>query len=217
MNELLITVLPMNLATIIMSPLVLAFSLIALGSTSRSLKKASFLFLGVVVVAIVMVLLGIGIGYIGSNSSQPSLYSAVINLIVGVFFLIYVIKVALDKNYGIKQDIGEAVSLKGLFILGFVLEITNFGAMLLSFHAAQYVAAANINVAGKLVLWIVNVLCFSLPAWLPILFYIAFKTVAIRAFGKLNQFISKHIRLIVIIVFGIFAILFIKNGIAYFL
>ena len=218
MQQLLVTVLPMNLATALMSPLVFAFSLVALGSKSESLKKAVALLLGVAIVAIGMVLFGVAIGHISNTSSQPSLFSAIVNLIVGVLFLLYVIRVIVDKNYGIKNDLeSPGRSLKSLFILGFVLEITNFGAMLLSFHAAQLVMTAHINVVTKLILWAVNIFFFTLPALLPILFYLAFRDIATRALHGLNQFISRHIRFIVIVVFCLFAIVFIKNGIEYFL
>ena len=218
MPQLLVTVLSMNLATVLMSPLVFAFSLVVLGSKSEGLKKALSLLSGVAIVAIGMVLLGIAIGHISNTSSQPSLFSAIVNLVVGILFLLFVIRVIIDKNYGLRSDLeSQGISLKSLFILGFVLEITNFGAILLSFHAAQLIMTADINLVTKLVLWIVNVLLFSLPALLPILFYLTFREVATNTFSKLNQFISRHIRFIIIIVFGIFAILFIKNGIEYFL
>ncbi|OGN90526.1 MAG: hypothetical protein A2Z70_01820 [Chloroflexi bacterium RBG_13_48_17] len=218
MPQLLVTVLSMNLATVLMSPLVFAFSSVVLGSKNQSIKKALSMLLGVAVVATGMVLLGIAIGHISNTSSRPSLFSAVLNLAVGILFLLYVIKVIFDKNYGIKKDlVSQGGNLKTLFILGFVLEITNLGAMLLAFHAAQLVMIADINTVAKLVLWIVNVLLFSLPALLPILFYLAFRDIATNTFSKLNQFISRHIRFIIIIVFGLFAILFIENGIRYFL
>lgn len=215
MQELLSHIIYLNFSTSLMSPVVLALALIALGEKYNGLRKACALLLGVVAVCLIPILLGVFAGNYASVSSGPTLVSAVSNILIGLFFLVVVVKFLFDKNYKVKTDKGKTGFLKW-FLISVVLEVTNFGALAVSFNAAKQVSAMNLVVFEKAVLLFANLVCFALPALLPILFYLLFRKTSEKVFPLLNSFFLKNLRWVIIIAFGLFGVVFLIAGIGFF-
>lgn len=216
MQELLSYIIYLNFSTSLMSPVILALALIALGEKYNGLRKAFALLLGVVAVCLVPILLGVFAGSFASVSSEVSLGSAISNILIGLFFLAVAVKFLFDKNYKVKTDKGKTGFLKW-FLISVVLEITNFGALAISFNTAKQVSAMGLAVFEKIVLLLVNLVCFALPALLPILFYLLFRKTAEKVFPLLNRFFLKNLRWVIVIAFGLFGIVFLTAGIGFFL
>jgi len=217
MQELLARLIPLDLTTIFLSPLVFALTLTVLGGKNYNIKRAGALLLGMICVCAGVVFLGILFGQKIQFSSQPKITSAIFDLLIGLFFLAASLKFYIDKNYQIKTHDDKKADLTKWFGISVFLEITNFGALIICFNATSFVVSANISFIIKIVLHLLNIFCFSLSALLPLLFYVLFPCSSKKILPNFNSYFLKNIRIIVIIIFGLFGFLFLSKGITFFI
>lgn len=102
------------------------------------------------------------------------------------------------------------------FVIGLVISLTNFDAVFLLFAASKEVGGSGISQISKLILLFVNILFFTLPSFLPLLFYLIAPNFAGRILTKVNQFVLKYSKYLIFILFVIFGIYFLYRGLNYF-
>jgi len=215
MASILIKILPLDLAATL-SPGVLALAIILLGSKNQPKAKALILLLGMLLVAIAITVFGFILGNNVTPGVEPTLTSAIIDAIFGLFFLFYGFKIILGPERMIKPR-EEKVRFWRLFILGFLVSATNFDALFLSFAAAKEVGDAAVHFGAKSILLAVNIFFFTLPIMLPLIIYLLFPEFAGRVLANINRIVLKYSRYILFAMFMIFGIYFLSKSLGFFI
>ena len=201
-----------------MSPGIFAVALLLLGSKENKLSRVLAFLFGTLVIGIGIALLGYNLGDSFQHNGQQNLASSIIDLALGVLFLLYGIKIFFSKERKIKLFGGEEKhQILKWIIIGLAVSATNFDALFLSFTAAKEVGAAKISDFQDLILIIVNILFFILPITLPLIVYFLFPHFAGNFLEKVNQFVFKYSRYIIFALFIIFGIYLFYHGLEYFL
>ena len=206
MLELLLKILPLQLASTL-SPGILALSVTLLAKKEYVLKRLCALFLGSAVVAILISITGLKIGHDTVNIGGHGTIAGV-DLILALLFLYFGIMCLVKKDSDKKsRSIKKSRSghFVGWLIIGFVVSITNFDAVILSFTAAKEIGVAGIESIDKIILLTANVLFFTAPILIPGIFYLLFPKLAQRILEPLNDFLLRFGRFLVALIFLVFA------------
>jgi threonine/homoserine/homoserine lactone efflux protein len=217
MTQLLLKVLPLDLASAL-SPGIFALALILLGTNIKPKLKTFSLLVGTLIVGVGINLLGFELGQIVDKNSGGSLVSAIIDLIFAIIFIYLAIKALASKDRKIKthQAEPEHPALKW-FLLGIVVNITNFDAIFIALNAAKEVSGSSVVAAQKLILIIVNLLFFTLPVTLPLVFYLIFPGLAGKVLSKVNRFVIKYAPYLIFVLLILIAVLLFSHFVKYFI
>ncbi len=204
MADVFLAILPLALASML-SPGILAVSIALLARKDRS--AATALLLGGIIVALLLAAAGILVAQ-GDDKAAEALgfRPRAIDLLLGLFFLVFGIKVILEKPKpdsapaGAKKTRGFAKWLA----ISFLGNITNFDAVLLNLAAVREIFNSTAALASKLMLLGFCDLCFVAPALLPLLFYIAEPQKAARMLEPVGNWMQKYGRYLVGAIFIIF-------------
>lgn len=214
MAHLLFTVIPLDLAATL-SPGILALTLILLGSKKSGISSTLSLLIGNLITSGIIITAAFLLTQVTTVKTGPNTISAVIDVALGIFFVLYGIKVLRTKDGKFKLKNKSSSSLKWL-IIGFIISITNFDAVLLSFTATREVAASNLNFLSKVVLSGMNAFFFVLPITLPLGLCLLFPKIGERFLKKLNKYVMKYSRFIIFLMFVVFGIYFILRAFKHF-
>jgi len=215
MFPLLLKIIPLDLAATL-SPGILALALVLLGSQFRPRLRTFALFLGTLLTAIILALLGLSLGQAAPSEIHPTLVSAIIDLLLGAFFVFFGIRTLLSKERQTQSGENQKPQLIKWFIIGLIISITNFDAVFLLFTASKEVGGSGVSQIDKFILLLVNILFFTLPSLLPLVFYLITPSFAAKILTKVNQFVLKYSKYLIFIVFVIFGIYFLYRGLNYF-
>jgi len=215
MSGLLVKIIPLDLAATL-SPGILALALVLLGSQFRPKLRTLALFLGTLITAIALAFLGLNLGQAAPSEIHPTLVSAILDLILGAFFIYFGIRTLLMKERQTQSEKNQKPQLAKWFIIGLIISITNFDAVFLLFAASKEVGGSGVNELSKIILLFVNILFFTLPSLLPLIFYLIAPNFAGRILTKVNQFVLKYSKYLIFILFVIFGIYFIYRGLKFF-
>ncbi len=216
MLEVLAQVLPMNLAAIL-SPGLFAAALFLLG-TKKPRLNTLVLLLGSVAVALGVVATGALLGDPHPDEGGEKLFAVIIDFLFGGIFIFLAFKILFFKEKNKKLRLLSDVKYWQIFIFGVVVNATNFDAVLLSLAAAKEVAdSPDISNISKGILYIVNMLFFTLPIWLPLVFYLVAPKVAMPLMKKVNKYVIKYSKYIIGAVFLVLGGWLLYEGIRFFL
>jgi len=217
MTSILIKIIPLDLAATL-SPGILALSVILLGSKAHPKIRTFSLLVGTLLVAIAIAILGLTIAKATPESVQPTLISAIVDLVLGLVFIYFAIKQLVAKERKIKEnDQAQGYQIFRWLIIGIIISATNFDAVLLNLAAAKEVGDAAISSIAKIILLAVNILFFIAPTSIPFVLYLIFPKFAAKILGKLNDFLIKYAKYILFIMFAIFGIYFVYRALKYFI
>jgi threonine/homoserine/homoserine lactone efflux protein len=208
MIDVLIKILPLDLAST-MSPGLLALTIALLAKKGLGFKKTLALGLGSLIVAIILAIIGLKLGQTVQDPNNTKIIDNIVDLILAALFLYFGIKSLVQKEDQPKTNLLDkngAGQLVKWFAIGFIISITNFDAVALNLSAAKEVGQAVINSTQKFILLAINSLFFILPILIPIVFYVFTPKLMDRIFAPLNIFLTKYGRLIVGMIFIVFAI-----------
>lgn len=217
MTQLLVKVIPLDLAMILLSPGILALALLVLGSQFRPKLRTFSLFLGTLVTAIILAFLGLSLGQAAPSEIHPTLFSAVLDLILGAFFIFFGIRTLFKKERQTKSEENQKPQLAKWFIIGLIISITNFDAVFLLLAASKEVGGSGVSKLNEIILLLVNILFFTFPSLLPLVFYFVAPNFAGRVLTKVNQFVLKYSKYLIFVLFVIFGIYFIFRGLKFLL
>lgn len=216
MFGILLKIIPLDLASTL-SPGILALTLVILGSKNNSIGRVLALFFGALFIGFGINILGFALGqsvHVGVSKTDAS---AIIDLILGAFLFFYGIKIYFSKEKSISLGEEKEVQVFRWFLIGLIITVTNFDAVLLSFTAAKEVGTSNILDIKKWILLIVNIFFFTLPITLPLVVKLLFRRFADPILSKLNNFMLKYSRLIIMAMFLIFGVYLLYRGIKHFI
>jgi len=212
MLSLLVKVIPLNMASAL-SPGILAVSVLLLGGKRQPVLRSLAFFLGTLVVGVIAVSAGFFLGQALSTGMKQGAASSVIDLILGVIFIVFGFKLffAREINPSLKEYRHQLLT---LFAGGLILSGTNFDALFLSFAAAKEVGGTpDIQMISRICLLVLNLIFFTLPVLLPLLAFIYFPRYAAGFFKKINQYALKYSRFMLSVLFIVFGVVLVLRGI----
>lgn len=216
MFSVLIKIIPLDLASAL-SPGIFAVALLLLANKHRHLLRTLSFLVGALIVGVIITFLGFFLGKNATTHTGQSEISAIADLVLGIFFIVFAVKLILVKEKKlnlIKDNEGHTI-LKWL-IVGLVGCATNFDAVLLNFTAAKEVGEAGIAEIEKLILLLINIAFFTLPITFPLIFYLIFPKLAEPILAKVNRVVLKYSKYIIFILFLIFGIFLLYKGLKFF-
>lgn len=211
----LLKIIPLDLASTL-SPGILALTLVILGSKNNSISRVLALFFGALFIGFGINILGFALGQSANVGLNHDVAKSIIDIILGTFLFFYGLKIFFSKDKKISLKEENELKIFRWFLIGLVITITNFDAVLLSFTAAKEVGTANILDINKWILLIVNIFFFTLPITLPLMVKLLFRKVADPILSKLNIFMLKYSHWIITFMFLIFGIYLLYRGIKFF-
>lgn len=216
MIHLIATVLPLDIASTL-SPGILALVLFLLGSKKNGTKRTLALLAGAIFTAVCIAVAGFTLGSVGVHQGKPSLFSLIVDCFLGFLLIVFGIKELISKENPISlKDDSNKVGFVKWFIIGFIINITNFDAVLLSFTAAREVGRSTLVLFNKLAIVTFNMSFFILPITLPLFLTLLFPKIAHKFLTRLNVYVikySKYIIAFLFIVFGIYLLSRVVKGI----
>lgn len=216
MFEVLIKIIPLDLAATL-SPGILALALVLLGSHFHPRLRTFSLFLGTLVVGVALALIGFSLGQVAPSEVKQTLFSAIIDLLLGGIFIFLGIRAVTAKERMIASQEAQRPQIIKWILIGLIIAATNFDAVFLSLAAAKEVGGSGIDELNKIILLVVNILFFTLPITLPLIFYLILPEFAGRVLGRANQAVLRYSKYIIFVLFVIFGLYFIYRGLKFFI
>jgi len=219
MLDLLAKIIPLDLAIIIGSPAILAIALLLLAEKYKPKIKTFAFMLGILTIGIGITLLGVSLGQVSPTDQEETMTSAIVDLVLGLVFVIFGIKVILSKERKAKKIADQkGLALWKIFLGGLVLTLTNTDAELFLFMAAkETVSDPDVNGLFKTIFLIMNLSFFILPVLLPLLFYLFFPKLAAKPLEKLNYYVKKYSKYILFAMFMLFGAFLLYRGMMFFI
>lgn len=217
MFSLLIKIIPLGFGAIVGCPMILALALLLLGSKNHAKIRTFAFFFGNLIVAVAVAILGFSLGHSVPESAKPTMISAIIDTILGLFFIIFGIKILFSKDHKVKEKEESGYKIVRWFLIGFLISVTNFDTVLLSLAAAKEIGESAVNEINKIILLIINILFFTAPIGLPLILYLIMPKLARPILEKINQVVFKYSRYILFIMFVGFGIYFCYKGFKFFI
>lgn len=218
MVEIFAKILPLDLASVL-SPGILALALILLSKKEFALGRTFAFLFGSALVALGLAILGLNLGANVQDVHNTRVVDNIVDLALAAVFLYFGIRSLIkpektEKKPQAKND--DSRHLLKWIIIGFVISITNFDAVLFNFTAAKEIGQSQIFSAEKIILLIVDALFFTAPILVPLLFYLITPKLTQKILDPLNLFLIKYSRFIVGAVFIGFGIYLAYKGLVKF-
>jgi threonine/homoserine/homoserine lactone efflux protein len=216
MIALLAKVIPLGFASAL-SPGILALVVYFLSNKNAKSKILAMFFSALLVIAIVITL-GLLAGSSTPWADGQSLLEAIIDLLFGVLFIYFALKNLLRKERTIKESQEkEGSQFMKWFLIGCLINATNFDAVFLAFTSAKEIGSSAVNIFDKIIAVIINVLFFTSPVTLPVAIYLLMPKTAEVILSKINKILMRYSKYIVFAMFAIFGVIFLYRGIKYFI
>lgn len=216
MFDLLVKVIPLGIGSAI-SPVVFGIALTLLAGKHYPKGRTFAYLLGAVITVAILAFVGMLIGS-GSVAGAALIPSASIDVLIGFLLIVFGIKALMAKKE--KTDIAlghEKTSpqlAKWLFI-GFIVNITNFDAVVLNVTAVKEIFEAG---AGhEILLTVVCDILFLLPVLLPVSVYLLMPGTARKVLEPVGNAAEKYGKYVLAAIFFIFGVYLFSKGLpAYF-
>ena len=212
MFDLLVKVIPLAIGSTL-SPVVFGIALTLLGGKHYPKQRTLAYLLGAVLTVVILAFVGmlIGTGAVAGSQLAPS---PSIDILIGFLLIIFGLKTLFSKEKE-KSDIAlghEKTSsqlAKWLFI-GFVVNITNFDAVMLNITAIKEIFESG---AGyEILLTVICDVLFLLPILLPLFVYLLMPSTAKKILEPVGSAAEKYGKYILAAIFLIFGIYMLSKG-----
>lgn len=216
MPALIAKVLSLDLASLF-SPVMLAISVLLMSSKHHNIKKTLIFILGNIIIGVGIIALGYFAGETITDKTEPTLFSSLFDLGLGLLLLLYALKTFLGRNKDKKEQVEhENPQFFRLLLTGIAVGLSNIDGLILSFTNAKTVSEANVPFLFTLILLFSILFFLTLPATLPIILYYFFPKKSAFVLSKIHNFLIKYGPYIVSAVFALFGILLIYKASGYF-
>jgi len=213
MFETLVKVIPLDLAATI-SPVLFGLVIYLLSKKDRPKASALAVLLGALLVGTGITIAGFYIGDIPATAPKHALITSVVDLALGILFIVYGFKKILIAKPVKKEQEEHGGSVLKWFFAGVLLSIVN-DSFFLIFASAKEVGASGFESWEKLIFLIINVFFFTLPATLPIFIVIIIPKLAESILAKINRFLTNYSDFIIFVLFMVFGIYFAIKGLSF--
>ena len=202
------------------SPTLLALSMLIMASPDRGRLKGLCYFLGTLVFSVLFVV-ALHLFLHSLGMAQPDKakeqVEAIIDIVIGALLVLWAIVRVLRGTPPPKMKhedrARKPMSLGAAFVAGFVMMSVNFSTLPLYALAVRVVDKSSLAMTDKLIEFALITVIILVPAWLPVaLAYIAPQQ-SRRILDALRGFLTRHARLIITIILAGFGFyLIIKGG-----
>lgn len=195
-----------------LSPGLFAIAIALLSGKQYQKTKTIAFLIGGAVTVLFLLFVGLNIDDISENFSeffQPTGNGAII---LGLLLIIFGIYSLIAKNDKIKTDVASKPDYLRITILGIILNITNFDAVLLNFTAIREIDNAKLAILPETILIIIAEFFFLSPVLVPLAIYIFYPEKSKKILDPIGNSMSKYGRFIVAAIFIIFGLLFLSRA-----
>lgn len=210
MLELLVNVIALGFASTL-SPVILGITLTLLAAKNHP-KARTFAFLsGNLLSALIIFAVGVLVvryAWVLTKSRKVDY----LDIMIGIVFLIFAAWSWVQNERA--SNIGKAEHAKIAIwsLIGFVISITNFDAVIFYFTEVKEIFQASVSLISKSVLSIIGALFFVLPVILPLAVYLIMPDKTERVLRPVGNAMEKYGKYIVTTIFIVFGIYFILRG-----
>jgi len=209
MLDLLFKVIALGIGSTI-SPVVFGLILALLAGKYPEKRSLAFI-LGAVLSAIIVILAGYEIGIHGIPGVAFSNELAYVDVGLGVLFVFFGILSLTSKMEKAKISVHSS-NIFRWFAIGFVIDITNFDAVLLLFTESKEIFQSGVLPIYKILLAVLGALFYLLPALLPFIVYLMMKEKAEKILKPLGTAMKKYGKYLAFAIFMIFGIYMLYRG-----
>jgi len=195
-----VSVLLLGLASAI-SPGLLAIALALLSSKTHQKTKTMAFLLGGILTALLLVFIGLNIDDISASFSEFFNPTGMGTTILGILMVLFGVYSLIQKNENVKTDISVKPDYLRITLIGFLLNITNFDAVLLNFAAIREIDNAKLSLIPKSILILIADLFFISPVLIPLLVYMFYPEKSKKLLEPLGDTMRKYGRYIVAAIF----------------
>ncbi len=215
-SALLTQIIPLALGAAV-SPTALMGIILLLSISKRPKLQGVGYYIGAIILILIVVVLGILLGAgITSASAKPNPILAEIDVLLGVFLLLFGFKRIFKAQktpkrrfQGDTKHISNIVMfIKGLSF-GFGMFLINFSTIIIVLEAGKEIGASSLDLIGKLIVVIILTIITLLVCELPLLIYLLFPEKANNILSMVNKWMQKnghYLMGIVIVVIGVYLI-----------
>jgi hypothetical protein len=213
--ELLIKVIPLGIGSTI-SPVVFGIALTLLAGKHYPKQRTFAYLLGAVITVVILAVVGMLIGS-GSVAGAALAPSASIDVLIGFLLIIFGIRALTAKPKGEKPGVAlghekASPQLAKWFLIGFIVNITNFDAVVLNVTAVKEIFGSGAGPSYEIILTIICDLLFLLPVLLPIFVYLLMPNTARKILEPIRSAAEKYGKYILVLIFFIFGIYMLSKG-----
>lgn len=185
----LLQIMPYVLGAMI-SPVVLATTVILLAQHDKPLQKTGFFLLGGLLTASVVGSIIFFAAHARVEGSKPSLSDSVIHIIVGLVLLLLAVRIWHKKKKPAKKAASKKVHYSRDFILGLVLMASNFTSLIMFVPAGLELqrAALDTRLTGLVML----ILASTLAIWLPLLLVVMLGKHGQKLLASMDRFMARY-------------------------
>lgn len=217
MTDLLIKILPLDLASTL-SPGILALTVFLLSKKEYRIGRTLALWIGSFAVAVALAIVGLKLGNSIQDPDNKRIIDNIVDLVLSALFFYFGIKSLLVKDTdksekNVEKD--ESRDLWKWFLIGLVISVTNFDAVIFNLTAAKEIGQSDVTGTSKLLLLIMGGVFFTLPIILPLVLYLIMPKLAQKILDPLNAFLTKYGRYIVALIFIVFAVYLLIKGLKF--
>jgi threonine/homoserine/homoserine lactone efflux protein len=217
MTDLLVKIIPLDLASTL-SPGILALAVYLLSNKDYRIARTVSFWAGSLLVAIILAVIGLKLGSTIQDPNNKRIIDNIVDLILSAIFFYFGIKSLLVKDKNRKEnnvDKHHSRDLWKWFLIGLVISITNFDAVIFNLTAAKEIGQSVVGDTSKFLLLIMGMVFFTLPIILPLVLYLIMPKLAQKVLDPLNTFLTKYGQYIVAIIFIAFAVYLLIKGLQF--
>ncbi|NYZ77723.1 GAP family protein [Candidatus Micrarchaeota archaeon] len=217
MFDLLLKVIVLGIGSTV-SPVIFGVIISLLAGKHYPKQRALACLGGAVLTALIISIAGWAIGgdvlNLGAGFTSGLRY---FDILLGTMFLLFALSSLVARREKkpheiIAEEKAQSPRLVKWFVVGFILNITNFDAVLLYFTEVKEIFQAGTAFAAQLLLDLLGGLFFVLPSLLPILVYITMQERAERVLKPIGVFLEKYGRYPVAVIFLVFGAYLLYRG-----
>jgi len=198
------------------SPGIIALVILALGNKINPKQKVIYFLLGDVLVALILGYIGFAIGKGIISITKPG---NIFDIIFGIILILFGLKSIFfkdkhDENHAeVKKEENKSGNRYLLwFLLGFVINITNFDAAMLYLTSLKEIGEAAMSDLEKTIAILICAIFYLSPALIPYLIYLMFPEKSQSILEKINKKVIKYGRYLLGIIFLGFGIYLLYKG-----
>lgn len=214
MREIFTSILPLDIAAILASPMMFALSIFLLSQKYYPKVKLAAFFVPAFILSALVTYAGFTLGQTVPGTKETNPTERVINLVIALLFLFLAFRAWTAKDRKPRVDHNpKGKKILKWFIISLLLNISNADALFLIAAAGREVG--NLTDVSKFFQWfllLVNTAFYTLPITFPILMTAFFPSSAKRVLSAVGLFLKKYSRYIVSGMFLLFGLVFLMRG-----
>lgn len=213
MLHVLASIIPLGIGSILASPIIFVVAIVLLSQTYYPKVKLFAFFLPALIVSVVATYAGYTLGHtlmrhpdtINISSSMDILIACVFFLLTFVSWFMKERKPSINKN-------AQGKSIIKWFLVGTVMNATNFNALVLVMAAGKIVGSSDLPQLVQWLLLLVNIFFYTLTVSFPFFLMLLFPKHARAILKGISLFLKRYSKVIVAVLFFVFGVIFLNRA-----